>query len=139
MRRYHRFMLEVPIEIDTPEYAIALDQHSYNLSQGGLAFISEVPLPAGTLVQVRIPLVDPVFECEAEVKHCCRQGSRYEVGLMFTDPDDAYRSRMVEQMCCIEIYKKRVWQEEGRQLSTEAAAAEWIGRYAADFAAGVRP
>jgi hypothetical protein len=40
---------------------------------------------------------------------------------------------MVEQVCYIENYKKMVYQTEGRQLTTEEAAMEWIGKYASQF------
>lgn len=40
---------------------------------------------------------------------------------------------MVEQIYQIEEYKKHVMAREGRQLSIEAAAQEWIEKYAAQF------
>ena len=42
---------------------------------------------------------------------------------------------MVEQVCQIEHYRQAVLRQEGRALDGEAAAPEWIARYAADFAA----
>jgi hypothetical protein len=40
---------------------------------------------------------------------------------------------MVDQLCHIEAYRKRVLAEQGRKLSSEAAAWEWVARYAAGF------
>ena len=40
---------------------------------------------------------------------------------------------MVEQVCYIESYKKVVYETEGRQLTTEEAAMEWIRKYASQF------
>ncbi|MCZ7563309.1 MAG: hypothetical protein M5U08_05410 [Burkholderiales bacterium] len=40
---------------------------------------------------------------------------------------------MVEQVCHIEEYRRAVARDEGRTLSTEEAAAEWIAEYAARF------
>ena len=57
----------------------------------------------------------------------------YEVGVEFVMPDDEYRARMVEQLCYIEHYKRRVQAREGRELSGEQAAREWIEKYAAHF------
>ncbi len=41
--------------------------------------------------------------------------------------------RMVEQVCHIERYRADVLEREGRALTGEQAAEEWIKRYAEDF------
>jgi hypothetical protein len=40
---------------------------------------------------------------------------------------------MVEQICCIEHYREEILLNEGRELSCEEAATEWISTYAAQF------
>ena len=40
---------------------------------------------------------------------------------------------MVEQVCNIENYRRDVEQREGRKLTTEEAAKEWIKRDASSF------
>jgi len=40
---------------------------------------------------------------------------------------------MVEQVCSIESYQKKIYETEGRRLTTEQAAMEWIAKYAAQF------
>jgi hypothetical protein len=40
---------------------------------------------------------------------------------------------MVEQICHIEHYKREVAEREGRELSGQQAAKEWIAKYAASF------
>jgi hypothetical protein len=59
--------------------------------------------------------------------------SRFEVGLCVGDEDEAFRLRMVEQLLHIEAYRRRVQEREGRMLSSECAAREWIERYAGSF------
>lgn len=44
---------------------------------------------------------------------------------------------MVEQVCYIENYRQEVLRKEGRQLDGEAAAREWIDRFAASFPSGL--
>ena len=44
-----------------------------------------------------------------------------------------FRARMVEQVCHIEQYKHQVLKKEGRKLSGEEAALEWIQKYAPQF------
>ena len=40
---------------------------------------------------------------------------------------------MVEQVCHIESYLRRVREREGRSLTAEQAAREWIGSHAEGF------
>jgi hypothetical protein len=39
---------------------------------------------------------------------------------------------MVEQVCHIEHYRKEVMVCEGRQLTSEDAAKEWVAKYASN-------
>ena len=56
-----------------------------------------------------------------------------DLGVEFLDRRDAFRARMVEQVCHIENYRKTVYHTEGRVLAGKEAALEWIGKYAAHF------
>jgi hypothetical protein len=87
----------------------------------------------GTSMAVAIDAAGERHGFEAEVVVMRQQGSRFEVGLWMSDEDSSYRLRMVEQVCHIEAYRRRVEREEGRSLSSEAAALEWIERYAGSF------
>jgi hypothetical protein len=40
---------------------------------------------------------------------------------------------MVQQVCSIENYRREVQQREGRALTTQEAASEWIAKYAGRF------
>ena len=55
------------------------------------------------------------------------------MGVQFLDATDAFRARMVEQVCTIERYRTQVREQEGRELSAHEAAAEWIGKFAGRF------
>jgi hypothetical protein len=61
------------------------------------------------------------------------EAHHYEIGVAFEDSLDAFRIRMVEQVCQIERYRLSVLGCEGRELTTEEAAREWIARYADQF------
>ena len=102
------------------------------MSLGGLAFQSDCELEPGIVVEVRFTFVRPMFETKARVWCSAGEGG-FELGVEFLDPEDAFRARMVEQVCYIENYKKVVYQTEGRLLTTEEAAMEWIGKYASQF------
>jgi hypothetical protein len=131
MRQFIRHPTDVPIEVSRAGRLAA--GYTRNISHGGLAFQSRVDFEPGALVEVRIPTVRPRFESRARVVWCNARQGEFELGVEFLEVEDAFRARMVEQVCYIETYRQDVLRTEGRSLSSEEAAMEWIGRYAADF------
>lgn len=134
MRQYIRHPVDVPIEIRTSQRAPVAELQVSDISVGGLAVRSDEPMPAGSLIEIRIPYVQPAFEARARVAWCHpgRDGG-HELGVAFLDAEDAFLARMVEQVCYIEDYRASVAREEGRSLSSEDAAREWIAKFAASF------
>jgi len=133
MRNYIRHPSDIPIDFQPEELAEAHSERLKNISQGGLAFHSATRLATGSIIRVKIPLVTPVFQAVGRVMWCHPKGDHFEIGIEFLDRDDAFRARMVEQLCHIEHYRQQVLVEQGRQLSSEQAAAEWIQHFAPDF------
>lgn len=133
MRNYIRHPSDIPIDFQPEELPEAHSDHLKNVSEGGLAFLSSTPLSPGSIIRVKIPLVTPVFQAVGRVTWCRACGDHFEIGVEFLDQDDVFRARMVEQLCHIEHYRQQVLEEEGRELSGEQAALEWIQRFAPDF------
>lgn len=133
MRHFIRHPADISIEVARNDPLPPVDLHTCNVSFGGLAFQSRVELAPGAIVEVRIPVVRPEFESKARVVWCNGREDGFELGVEFLDVADAFRVRMVEQVCHIENYKQEVYRAEGRTLTTEEAAREWIGKYAANF------
>jgi hypothetical protein len=132
-RSFVRHPTDISIEILTDYHCGRAQTHLRNVSVGGLACESDVCLDQGTIVGVRIALVEPVFEAAGRVVWCRIQANAFEVGIQFVNPEDVFAARMVEQICQIEHYKKEVREKEGRHLSAEEAASEWIAKYAAEY------
>lgn len=140
MRQFIRHPVNVPVEVKagmSPD-AQAVPVHTHDISLGGLAFVATEPQAPGTQLQVRIACVHPPFEAHTRVVWCRPRapngsGEGYELGVAFLDPQDAFLAHMVEQICYIEDYRREVLRCEGRSLSSEEAAFEWIDRYAQDF------
>jgi hypothetical protein len=142
MRQFIRHPADVPIEVrlqaldavSTSRTNGTAKLHSSNVSMGGLAFEFGADVPLGTIVEVRIPWSRPPFETQARVVWCrAHDAAHFDLGVEFLNPEDAFRARMVEQVCQIERYRTRVREEEGRELSSDDAALEWIQKYAASF------
>jgi hypothetical protein len=53
--------------------------------------------------------------------------------VQFTAPTDSFKVRMLEQICHIEVYKKELRKKQGRRVTGEQAAIEWINKYAEKF------
>ena len=132
-RDFIRHTVDVPLEVKTLGGNGARQEHGFNVSFGGLAFTSDVCLTVGDTIELRIPTVDPPFEAHARVAWCQPEGDRFLVGAEFLDANDAFRSRMVQQVCAIENYRREVERREGRSLDSMEAAAEWIAMYAEKF------
>jgi hypothetical protein len=131
-REFIRHTVDVPLEIRAVNGNTAR-QRGVNVSYGGLAFLSDTCPSVGDLIDLRIPTVNPPFQAQGRVAWCRSEGDQYLIGVAFLDAADAFRARMVQQVCSIERYRQEVQEREGRALSTPEAAAEWIGRYADRF------
>lgn len=135
-RRFIRHTADVPIEVRAVRGREARRQPAINISEGGLSFVAENDIPVGTTLEIRIDSVQPPFEAKARVVWTRGEDDGHCIGVQFLDADDAFRARMVEQVCSIESYRRQVETEEGRTLTREEAAQEWISRYAGRFPTG---
>ena len=111
------------------------DQTITNVGLGGLAFISNKPIEILERVRICIPVLDQDNFLVGNVVWCEKKGNAYEIGIEFENSRDAFRLRMIEQICHIEHYRKEVARLEGRELNAQEAAKEWISKYAGDFPA----
>jgi hypothetical protein len=132
-REFIRHTIDVPLEVETLSRPQARREQGINVSSGGLAFLSSTCPSVGDMIRLRIPTVEPVFEAAARVAWCRPEEEGYLVGVQFVDAAAAFRSRMVQQVCSIENYRKEVAEREGRVLGTQEAAEEWIEKYAGRF------
>jgi Tfp pilus assembly protein PilZ len=133
MRNYIRHPSDIPIEIKAENAPSGEIDKLNNISHGGLSFYTENSVNVGIIIRLKIPLIDPSFEVYAKVSWCIPHNHNYNIGVEFIDINDAYKTRMVEQICHIEKYKKDILEKEGRKLSGQEAAHEWIVKYADEF------
>lgn len=133
-RQFIRHPTDIPIRWKLGEVIPPGSEHLRNISEGGLAFLSQLVLPVGATIDINIPVENPEVSIRGEVIWCrvFAEGG-YEVGVRFIDAAQRFKMRMVEQVCHIEHYKRELVEKEGRLLTSEAAALEWIKRYAKEF------
>ncbi len=132
-RAYIRHPSNIPITIASADHDAPEQRSLHNVSFGGLSCGFETYVEPGTIIWLNIPLVKPPFSAKGRVVWCQWHADGYELGVEFMNAEDAFRVRMVEQICHIEHYRQRVRVTERRELSAEQAAREWISRFAANF------
>jgi PilZ domain len=135
LREFIRHPTSVPFQLD--ELA-GKGNHGINtlnnVSNGGVACLCSEPIKEGTTVKMRIECVNPEFEITGKAVWCRLKNDQYEVGIEFiVNKDQVFHLRMIEQICHIEHYRYEVLKNEGRELSIEDAAKEWIEKYAGNF------
>jgi hypothetical protein len=133
MRTFIRHPSDIPIDIhpdhrpeDSPEMLI-------NISHGGLSFRSQAGILPGTIVNLTVHIPGGDKQVRARVAWCRDIPEGYDMGVEFLNAADSYTVRMVEQMCHIEHYRRKVKKEQGREIDSEQAAMEWIAQNADDF------
>ena len=136
IRKFIRHPVDMPIRVTTDwveDDDDDTDQTITNVGLGGLAFLSSRPYDLMERVRVTIPVLEQDSQLTGNVVWCEKSDQGYEVGIEFERSRDTYRMRMIEQICHIEHYRSEVERLEGRKLSSQEAASEWISRYAKDF------
>lgn len=137
MRAYIRHPSEFPIELSSAEQRVPAahpKDRLLDVSAGGLCCLSQSAYPPGSRIAVRIPVGEPPFSAEGIVAWCRpdHDHERYRVGIAFDDASLAFSARMVEQVCHIERYHRHLV-EQGRDVTEEEAALEWIDKYGKVF------
>ncbi|MES0371728.1 MAG: PilZ domain-containing protein [Mariprofundaceae bacterium] len=124
---------QVPVEIQALGYSEAYPGPVTGGCQGELAVHCVSRFRVGAVVELHVPELDAGTRLHGHVIWFHKAGHGYLVGISFYGEDEAFRMRMIEQLCHIEAYRKDVEIEQGRMLTREEAAAEWIARFSEDF------
>lgn len=132
-RRYIRHPSRMPIRFELLDGRPWRDEQLRNVGEGGLCFSTGIALDSGIAIHIIIPVLGQQFELDGTVAWCRPAAEGYDVGVQFATPQDRFCVRMVEQLCYIEDYRQQVERDEGRHLSREQAAEEWIARFAGGF------
>lgn len=132
-RKFPRHATDLPVKVLFEELVASESSYLNNISEGGLSFNAMQPLALGAMVSIRIPLNKPVFDFACRVLWCTKKGLEYTIGVEFVGNDSTFRKRVMALVQGIDDYRQRVLDTEGRQLTSQQAALEWIDRYASDL------
>lgn len=131
-RKYIRHPLDVTIRYMLDEVVPDAPRSLKDISEGGLCFVSAEPVVAGSKIHIEIPIRDPAYQIDGVVMWC-QERNGYEIGVRFDDEAQKFSLRMVEQACHIKHYMNTVLEKEGRELTVDEAAMEWIAKFAGIF------
>jgi len=132
-REYIRHPSRVPLMIASHGTRQQLSLKLNNVSAGGLAFDSPVEFHVDAVVKIKMPSTKPVFKVDAVVQWCRELKGRFEMGVRFLDPEDAFKVRMVEQICHISEYRKEAQKVTGKRMAWNKASMEWIEKNGGNF------
>jgi len=132
-REYIRHPSRVPLVIVPHSTREQLSLKLNNVSEGGLAFDSPIEFHVNAIVKIKIPSIKPVFKVDAVVQWCRELKGCFEMGVRFLDPEDAFKVRMVEQICHISEYRKETQKETGKRMAWNKASMEWIEKNGGSF------
>jgi len=135
MRGFVRHPSEFPIELSGPSQdEPARMQQTLNVSAGGLCCDSSERMPVGATVHVRIPVGHTPFESDGTVAWCLPSEHGYEVGIRFAPGAVSRSLQLVELLLRIRRYRDVVFETQGRRLSEQEAAREWLAVETLDLA-----
>jgi hypothetical protein len=106
---------------------------------GGVRLISQKPYRPGLSIDLDVRICGEWRRLRGLVVSLKDLPSGYEVGIGFQSRIDAFEGRMLEQACHIESYKLGIWRTQGRDITVEQGAREWIGRFSATFPSPCEP
>lgn len=134
-RRESRYNPDVPIEVEVElGKIIHITKDSLNnISISGLSFYFSFSIDAGRQIRINIPLGRSMFVIKAEVMWCEQKDAGYNIGAKFLEPSDAFKAKIYSQIRLIEEYKRDLLEKEGRDLTFNEAANEWIRLFAWKF------
>lgn len=106
-----------------------------NSTSTGVYIHTPISYSQNSCVEVEINVQSPAFFAKGYVCSCepLAGGIGFQIGVRFDCPETAFAVRMIEQICYIEQYRQQVNLTEGRVLSSDTAALEWISQHAANF------
>lgn len=139
-RRFIRHPLCFPLTYTVVEHTPvkAADEKrstTINISMGGILFASKKPVKSGSVIMLKMPFQNKVFNVRAKVVHCNKspETSLYNIGASFHRLSAAYKVKLIEQLYLISEFRDLRSIQLGREISLEKASREWIKRYSERF------
>ena len=144
-RAIPRHAIELPIkyrvlgkskEATKPQPSEDQTYKTKNISDSGLLFLSSEYFKMGTLLELTLPLRDKVFTLEGRVVHSSEDSATrlFRTGIYFASASSVFKVKLVDQIHQIDEYRRSLSIKEGRPVTEEEAAHQWIKEHSVEFA-----
>ena len=133
MRKYIRHPVDIPINYSINDLEEKNNKNLKNISNGGMCFQSLESVKKGTVIDISIPILKSKSHISGKVIWCLQNRDSYEIGIKFLSESDEFIARLIEQISHIKHYQIKILKTEGRKLSDNQAAKEWIEKHAGEF------
>lgn len=111
------------------------EERKSGMSTLGLSFFSDKHLTPGMQIEVTVPLRGEDHKFVGQVVLVKESHHGYDVGIWLRSQHDAYRARIVEQICYIDCYLQDKQEHSSKPINKEQGIQEWIVHNAAQFPA----
>jgi len=98
-------------------------------------FPAKEPVKTDSLIAIRMPFQDKVFNIKAKVVRCLNnpETKLYDVAVKFPKRHEGFKVKMIEQVYSISEYRNLLSLQTGKKISFEEASRKWIKRYSERF------
>ena len=126
----YKIMRKAPVQSTEEEKATTL-----NIGRAGLLFLASKAVDAKTIIMIRIPFQEKIFNVKAKVVHCGKNAetSLFNIGVSFLRSTDAFKVKLIEQMYLISEYRDLRSIQIGKEITLQEASQEWIKQYSKRF------
>ena len=135
-RRFVRHPICYPLEFQIIPRNIQDRSRLFNMSEGGLLFLSKYFVHSGEAIYLRVPIQNVMHKVKAVVKHVHKNRENpafYTIGVSFCEHAEAFKVKLVEEMYAIDAYRSALSFQLGRDVSISEASEDWVKNYADQF------
>ena len=139
-RHYIRHPISLPLAYSVVKQGLidsagGILTETNNVSIGGLSFPARHPVKADSIIAIKMPFEDKIFNVKAKVVRCENNAETklYDVAVKFFRLYEAFKVKMIEQIYFISEYRDLLILQTGKEVSLEEASRKWIKRYSKRF------
>ena len=106
-----------------------------NVGIGGLLFPAKHPVEPNSMIAIKMPFEDKMFNIKAKVIRCVNnpETKLYDIAVSFFRFHEAFKAKMIEQIYLISEYRDLLILQSGKEVSLAEASRKWVKRYSERF------
>ena len=136
-RRFIRHPISLPLayKVIKPDASVDGQAQTKNISIGGLSFPSKKPVQPDSIIAIKMPFEDKVFNIKAKVVRCENNSETklYDIAVNFFRLHEAFKVKMIEQIYLIAEYRDLLTLQSGKEVPLEEASRKWVKRFSKRF------